>query len=879
MNDVVVGLLMKAETAQAQAALKAVQGDLARAGASSRDLGAAAGAGGRGLASLGSAASTAAGGLDEVSRAGQVAVVQTQALSRTQTLAAGSVANLTAQFNDIGQMLAAGQSPLLLAIQQGSQIGQVIGPMGAAGAVGALRQALLAMISPVNLLTMGAIAAGAALVGMLTGAAEEAATVEDSIAAATDSIDAFGAAADRAALSTAGMIGEFGTASPALRAVLEDMAAIARLDAYAKIDATADSVRNLVLQLSWWDERSAVSATQDFLGLASVGTQSRQTAFEFATLLEQLSDAEEPAVKLATALDLRDRFLGITGGIGSMTDAQEEFYNGLLATIRDLELLGAKVRDTEDGLAASTTHTDALRDAVQDEAAARARATQSAIDAARTDRDRAAAIIADLDREAAMRAAIAQYGADSAAVAALRVAQEREIHGAMVASMNVSGQMKADMMASWDAANGLVSVDLVGALAAAGGAAGTIAGNLAAAAQSAWSAAQGAAAAAMAGGWRAQNQSLGDDERGSQADAVASAQAFQGERALRVAMQRAAGYNMGIPAAAGGGSGGTSAIGATREDLADLIRELEQERAVLRELDPVQQEILRHREVLAVATAEERAQVEQLITTRLAEAEAQEQLQRQMAETRDLGRDVIGSIVSDLREGASAGDILANVLDKIADKLLDLGTNGLTDALFGTGEPGAGAGLFGDLLGGLFDWGGGGGAGSGRSAREFALGDVFDSPMYFAMGAGRLGVMAEAGAEAIMPLTHAYGSGVGALVGGEEVTLPLTRLASGKLGVDLGTPSPFALGGAFGDVPAATAPASWRQAVAARSSDAPAETRALDINVAIDLRGAQGDQTEAIQRAVQAGVEAGLRQYDRALPARVRKITADPRAR
>jgi chromosome segregation ATPase len=39
--------------------------------------------------------------------------------------AAGSVGNLTSQFNDIGVMLAAGQNPLQLAIQQGTQIGQV----------------------------------------------------------------------------------------------------------------------------------------------------------------------------------------------------------------------------------------------------------------------------------------------------------------------------------------------------------------------------------------------------------------------------------------------------------------------------------------------------------------------------------------------------------------------------------------------------------------------------------------------------------------------------------------------------------------------------------------------------------------------------------
>tara|TARA_A100001391_G_scaffold50885_1_gene30946 strand:- start:26954 stop:29257 length:2304 start_codon:yes stop_codon:yes gene_type:complete len=71
-------------------------------------------------------------------------------------------ANLAAQFNDIGLMMASGQSPLLLALQQGTQVSQVIGPMGAAGAVKALGSAFLSVISPVSLLTIGVIAAGAA---------------------------------------------------------------------------------------------------------------------------------------------------------------------------------------------------------------------------------------------------------------------------------------------------------------------------------------------------------------------------------------------------------------------------------------------------------------------------------------------------------------------------------------------------------------------------------------------------------------------------------------------------------------------------------------------------------------------------------------------
>jgi hypothetical protein len=74
-------------------------------------------------------------------------------------------ANLGAQFNDIGVMLAAGQSPLMLAIQQGTQISQVFNSMDGTVTdnLSALWEGIKAMISPMSLLTIGTIAGGAAL--------------------------------------------------------------------------------------------------------------------------------------------------------------------------------------------------------------------------------------------------------------------------------------------------------------------------------------------------------------------------------------------------------------------------------------------------------------------------------------------------------------------------------------------------------------------------------------------------------------------------------------------------------------------------------------------------------------------------------------------
>lgn len=86
-------------------------------------------------------------------------------------------ANLGAQFNDIGVMLASGQSPFMLAIQQGTQINQVMDQMGgtAREKLGALAAAATKLINPFSLLTIGVIAGGAALIqwGMKAAKATE----------------------------------------------------------------------------------------------------------------------------------------------------------------------------------------------------------------------------------------------------------------------------------------------------------------------------------------------------------------------------------------------------------------------------------------------------------------------------------------------------------------------------------------------------------------------------------------------------------------------------------------------------------------------------------------------------------------------------------
>jgi len=73
-----------------------------------------------------------------------------------------ATSNIAAQFQDIAVQLQGGQSPFTIALQQGTQISQVLGQRGAGGAVSLLGGAFQSLLSPVSLATVGIIALGGA---------------------------------------------------------------------------------------------------------------------------------------------------------------------------------------------------------------------------------------------------------------------------------------------------------------------------------------------------------------------------------------------------------------------------------------------------------------------------------------------------------------------------------------------------------------------------------------------------------------------------------------------------------------------------------------------------------------------------------------------
>ena len=90
---------------------------------------------------------------------------QADAMGRKFNASRMQTGNLAAQFNDIGVMLASGQSPFILALQQGTQVNQVLDQMGGTGRqrLEALATSFRSVVSPANLMTIAIIAGGTAL--------------------------------------------------------------------------------------------------------------------------------------------------------------------------------------------------------------------------------------------------------------------------------------------------------------------------------------------------------------------------------------------------------------------------------------------------------------------------------------------------------------------------------------------------------------------------------------------------------------------------------------------------------------------------------------------------------------------------------------------
>lgn len=139
---------------------------------------------------------------------------------------------------------------------------------------------------------------------------------------------------------------------------------------------------------------------------------------------------------------------------------------------------------------------------------------------------------------------------------------------------------------------------------------------------------------------------------------------------------------------------GARTVTAQRDQVAELVEELENELAMLGQGELEQRINAELRRAGADATDEQQASIRELVTAIETERGAMVRLEQAADTAKGITKDFLGGLISDLRNGVSGADALANAFDRLADKAVDLALDIAINAAFGSVS---GSSLFGGL--------------------------------------------------------------------------------------------------------------------------------------------------------------------------------------
>lgn len=416
-----------------------------------------------------------------VSRGMQNSSNQADKLGGSMRGSAGHTANLFAQFNDIGVMLASGQSPLILAAQQGTQVNQVLAQMGGGRrALRGLGAAALTMVNPINLATIAVIAIGAAVGQMAIsalGASRESKTLEDQLDELAETTERYSSAADLAGLSTEELDKKFGGASIQLRGTLDLLNQIAANQAQRVIDQTATALSKI-------DPDEGFNATFGMIltldrDLKRVQREARNTAeslkAEFKSAQAELAAAEGDTQAQVTALERLQqvgiRLADISGERSAIEDENLKAIADALTKARE------KLRVDQGSNSERQAELKAARDLSEIERKL-GESLQESVRQRERETTEAGELLQKMEQQNAVLALSAKFGSDSAAVTRLRAEQERQAFVQMLNTKNISQELKDRLLAAFDTAQDFAAVDMEAGVDAAAEAAARLADRL-----------------------------------------------------------------------------------------------------------------------------------------------------------------------------------------------------------------------------------------------------------------------------------------------------------------------------------------------------------------------------------------------------------------
>ena len=377
---------------------------------------------------LGGAMKRTASDLRQAGAAAKTAGAEIQA-------AAGQTGNLVSQFNDMAVMMAAGQSPIQLAMQQGTQISQVLVTMGGGvGAVNALGAAFMGMLNPVSLLTIGSIAMGAAFSQALSGLIPETKDFSDAIDDLDDAINQARGNLDLFADGGKKLAEIYGGVSEEVR----DLAsAIAQVD-LRKMNDAADAATNALARDyngSGWGNVSRREDMANGLGLSGAGLD------QMVGLADALGSEKSLRDRLEILTLMRETMEQSVGSVADMTTAQRDYYAQIVSSEAAAKRVLEVTKDTE-------VAEKSLADAKIAAAYAYAGETMRQGAAMRADVDQR---IKSLSTEAEIQRLVALYGADSEAATRARADAERDALAETLEAKGITGELADEVLRAYDA--------------------------------------------------------------------------------------------------------------------------------------------------------------------------------------------------------------------------------------------------------------------------------------------------------------------------------------------------------------------------------------------------------------------------------------------
>ncbi len=256
-------------------------------------------------------------------------------------LARHEVSNLSFQVNDIAVMMASGQNPFLMMMQQGGQISQIMGNRGLGQIIPALGKSLLSLITPTTLFLAGITVLGVGAKAVFDAMGEDIIDVDDAMSAHEATISSLKDA--------------YGDAILGLRDYGQESAAVH--EALLKADATQ---LRLVLQQqsrSFIDDISSIGLDEAFLEQLEVDESFApfQTAiFNLRNSIEdgrpEVAAFRNEIAEMANAPGASEELATLAGTLLETSDAALRAEQGLAATEDAIGSLGFAIFDVEGDL-------------------------------------------------------------------------------------------------------------------------------------------------------------------------------------------------------------------------------------------------------------------------------------------------------------------------------------------------------------------------------------------------------------------------------------------------------------------------------------------------------------------------------------------------